>query len=237
MCCHVLNVVMSVNTTRSDILIGNSFIFRLINASKWLKIYAAHHTPTPKTMVIRSHRFVVRKFICFDCWRESSCVSSRRLLNLDKCKRTNSLLSSWSRGSNPKRSPIWFDAAVAQFAQRWLYLKTRLNKPWKWNEICGGSKRGQPFYSCPTIRVYLVKLRTMKNLSFGIWSLSLFESMLPKVSKFISVCSCMSTKRPIVDRLTLTQNRNEKHQHILKVFLGAHIVYKLLLEYLSCCYF
>ena len=31
--------------------------------------------------------------------------------------------------SRQKRSPIWFDATVAQFAQRWLHLTTR------WNEM------------------------------------------------------------------------------------------------------
>ena len=97
------------------------------------------------------------------------------------------LVKSDQEAPRQKRIRIRFDAAVAQFAQRWLHLKTRL----KWNEIWRWYERD------------MVSLKDNVELVF-----------LNLITKFISICSCMSTKRPIVDRLTFfAKSQRETHQH------------------------
>ena len=64
---------------------------------------------------------------------------------------SDSLLSSSPKRLNhvKKRSPIWFDAAVAQFAQRWLHLKTRCNEM-KWNMAVVWTRYGKSQGQCRT---------------------------------------------------------------------------------------
>ena len=119
--------------------------------------------------------------------RDESCLVSR--LGVYWIWTSDSLLSSWSRGSTSKEESnlIWCGCCSVCSALTSLDDSVEM----KWNEIWRWYERD------------MVSLKDNVELVF-----------LNLITKFISICSCMSTKRPIVDRLTFfAKSQRETHQH------------------------
>ena len=132
--CHVLNVVSSrlaAMCTRPKAI----FIFRLNNATKWLKIDAAiDHTPTPTPNTCgdtSSRRFVVSRIHLFQLLkRDESCLVSR--LGVYWIWTSDSLLSSSPKRLNHVKRGVQFDlmrlllSFSADFT--WRLVEIKLNE-------------------------------------------------------------------------------------------------------------